>query len=149
MYCFPCLNPYSSDLQLSLMLIRKALSNEKADKLFYEYLLQEAPNPKEKKIIENIRDDEIKHFEMFRTIYIEITGKEPVPIGNQEFEKPENYLRGLEEALFGELNTVEMYREIYNGLTSKRHRDMLFEIITDELKHANKWNFLYTLNYSI
>lgn len=142
-------NYYPPQLQRALELIRKALAGETKDRLFYEFLLEQAPNPTERNIIASIRDDEIKHFAMFRQIYREITGQNPTPLGEEEFEEPENYLAGIAEALFGELSAVEMYRQIYFALRKRSHRDMLFEIITDELKHATKWNFLYTLNYNI
>jgi len=152
-YTNPSPTPYSSPymydpaLQKALKLIRQAVAGETKDRMFYDYLISVAPNQKEKDIIASIRDDEIKHYKMFREIYKEITGQYPQPLGEEKFEKPASYLAGIEEALFGELNAVEMYRQIYFGLYNRQHRDMLFEIITDELKHAAKYNFLYTRNF--
>ncbi|MDK2823522.1 MAG: hypothetical protein PWQ67_949 [Clostridia bacterium] len=151
-YFYPYLGPtypymYDPGLEKALNLIRKAVAGEASDRKFYDYLISVAPNEKEKQIIASIRDDEIKHYKMFRQIYKEITGQYPVPLGEEEFVKPNNYLDGIEQALFGELAAVEMYRQIYFGLRSREHRDMLFEIITDELKHSAKYNFLYTRNY--
>ncbi|GAB6098565.1 hypothetical protein JCM16358_04440 [Halanaerocella petrolearia] len=84
---------------------------------------------------------------MFREVYRDITGRNPVPLGEEDYEEPESYLAGIEEALFGELAAVEIYRQLYYGLKTRKHRDMLFEIITDELKHSGKYNFIYTRNY--
>lgn len=140
---------FNPDLDSTLELIRQAVSGEENDRRFYEYLINVAPNQEEKNIISSIRDDELGHFDLFRRIYKDITGRYPVPLGTDEFEEPETYLEGIEEALFGELKAVEMYRQIYYGLKTRVHRDILFEIITDELKHADKWNYLYTRNYLI
>jgi rubrerythrin len=141
-----CCNPKM--VQCSLNLILEALGDETHDRMFYECLLQMAPDKKQGKIIESIRNDEIKHFKMFRMIYEEITCESPckLPGPGQEFNEPEIYCDAIEKALFGELKAVEIYRKIMFGLCSQRHRDMLFEIITDEMKHSVKWNFLYNIN---
>lgn len=139
---------YDPALQKALELIRRAVAGETHDRLFYEYLLSQAPNAREREIITSIRDDEMKHYRMFREIYRGITGTYPTPLGSEQFEKPANYLAGIEEALFGELGAVEMYREIYFGMPNLMYRDMLFEIITDEQKHATKYNYIFTRNYA-
>lgn len=140
----PCL--YDKGLQNSLYLIRKAVAGETKDRKFYQYLIDTAPTREDKEIIASIRDDELKHYDMFREIYKDITGQYPVPLGEETFEKPSNFLDGIRQALFGELSAVEMYRKIYYGLKARKHRDMLFEIISDELKHSAKYNYIYTKN---
>ncbi len=140
---------FNPDLDTTLELIRRAISGEQNDRRFYEYLISIAPTQEEKNIIASIRDDELGHFDLFRQIYKDITGKYPVPLGDEEFEEPESYLEGIEQALFGELKAVELYRQIYYGLKTREHRDILFEIVTDELKHASKWNYLYTKNFML
>lgn len=148
-YKYPYSYPYMYDpgLQKALQLIRRAVAGETKDKLFYEYLISLAPNQEEKDIIAGIRDDEMKHFKMFRAIYRDITGQNPMPLGEETYEEPASYLEGVQQALFGELGAVEMYRKIYFGLITRKHRDMLFEIITDELRHAGMYNYIYTRNY--
>ena len=132
-------------LKRSLCLILEALGDETHDRMFYQYLLGIAPNQEQCDIIKSIRDDEIRHFKMFRMIYEEITC-EPPYAKQKEFIEPKNYCSAIQQAIFGELGAVETYRKIMFGLCSQRHRDMLFEIITDELKHSVKWNFLYSKN---
>ncbi|MBM7624473.1 ferritin-like domain-containing protein [Sporohalobacter salinus] len=90
----------------------------------------------------------MRHYDLFKQIYREITGRDPVPVGEEDYKQPESYLAGIEQALFGELAAVELYRQIYYGLRKREHRDKLFEIITDELKHSGKYNFIYTRNYT-
>jgi rubrerythrin len=137
---------YDNALQKSLNLIKEAVHGEREDELFYDYLISVAPSKEEKDIIASIRDDERKHNVMFRRIYKAFTGM-AVPSGVEEtFQKPSSYLDGIKRALFGELKAVEKYREIRKGLPMRPYRDVLFEIITDELKHASKYNYLYTTN---
>ncbi len=139
-----CCDP--DKLERSLCLILEALGDETSDRMFYNCLLEIAPDCEQRDIIKSIRDDEIKHFKMFRMIYREITCEPPVAKQKQDFEMPDNYCAAIQQAIFGELGAVETYRKIMFGLCSQRHRDMLFEIISDELKHSVKWNFLYSKN---
>lgn len=133
-------------LNNSLRLIKEAVQGEKEDAQFYEYLIKKAPTKEEKEIIESIRNDELKHNKMFREIYKGITGMHVPPSEDSEFKKPKSYIAGIKKALFGELAAVEKYREIKKGLPSRCSRDMLFEIITDEIKHSIKYNYILYLN---
>lgn len=134
-------------LQGALNDIRKAVQGEREDELFYDYLISVAPTKEEKEIIASIRDDERRHNQMFRRIYKDFTGMDIVSMDEEKtFEKPESYLEGIKKALFGELAAVERYRNIRRALPMGPYRDMLFDIITDELRHASKYNYLFTLN---
>ncbi len=138
--------PQYKTLEEALELVRNAVQGEREDELFYNYLISVAPTQEEKDIISSIRDDEMKHNKMFREIYYYFTGEELPRNVQAEFKEPENYIDGLRRALFGELAAMERYRIIRAGLPSKYYRDMVFEILTDELKHADKYNYLLTLN---
>ncbi|WP_233192018.1 ferritin-like domain-containing protein [Sporosarcina sp. P34] len=133
-------------LQKSLTLIFEAVQGEKEDRLFYEYLISVAPTQEDKEIISSIRDDEIRHNIMFKKMYKDFTGQEVLDVTEESFKKPASYVDGIQQALFGELKAVEKYREIRKGLPDRQNRDVVFEILTDELKHATKYNFLYTEN---
>lgn len=136
---------YQQCLQSALQLVREAVQGEREDEIFYQYLISVAPTQEEKEIIASIRDDERKHNQMFRKIYRAFTGQELQSMDGEQFEKPANYVDGLRTALFGELRAVEKYRNIRQCLPYGIYRDMLFEIITDELKHASKYNYLFAL----
>jgi rubrerythrin len=134
-------------LQKALPLIKEAVQGEREDELFYQHLISLAPSKEEKGIIASIRDDERKHNRMFRQIYKDLTGKEIQAPEKTPFERPSSYLDGIRTALFGELKAVENYRRIRQCLPAGGpYRDMLFEIITDELRHASKYNYLFALN---
>lgn len=130
----------------ALNLIRESVGSEREDELFYDYLISVAPTQDEKDIIASIRNDERHHNQMFRSIYRDFTGQEVQTTDGEAFVKPDDYLDGIKTALFGELKAVEKYRKIRQCLPHGPYRDMLFEIITDELKHASKYNYLFALN---
>ncbi|MGE5474661.1 MAG: ferritin-like domain-containing protein [Ignavibacteriales bacterium] len=136
----------NESLQVAIKLIRDAILGEREDELFYDYLISEAPSEEDKKIIESIRNDERKHNKMFKELYTELTGNMPPQAEEPEFVKPESYLAGIQKALFGELGAVERYRRILFALTKRKDINMLTEIITDEIKHSSKYNFLYAKN---
>lgn len=129
----------------ALRLIAESVGDEREDELFYDYLLSVAPAA-QKEIITSIRDDERKHVKMFRQLYWELTGQDLPPTQDTTFECPKNYCAGISKAIFGELSAVEKYRKILYGFTFLPYRNMITEIYTDELKHATKWSYLFTLN---
>lgn len=133
-------------LDQALMMIYDAVQGEREDELFYDYLISVAPTQGEKAIITSIRDDERKHNQMFRRIYQNFTGQQVPEPKEVNFVKPKSYIEGVKEALFGELGAVERYRDIRAGLPTEYYRDAVFEILTDELKHADKYNYILNLN---
>lgn len=134
--------------QLSLALdeIRKAVQGEREDELFYDYLISLAPTKDEKEIIESIRNDERKHNQLFRKIYKDFTGNEINTMNEENLKKPSSFMDGIRTALFGELKAVDKYKSIRRALPIGAYKDMLFDIIMDELKHASKYNYLFSLN---
>ncbi|MRN55184.1 ferritin-like domain-containing protein [Paenibacillus monticola] len=137
---------WSVSLAEALNLIKEAVQGERNDELFYDELIKLAPTPEQASIITSIRDDERGHNQMFRGIYREITGQEITGISNEQYQRVESYTEGLQRALLGELSAVEKYRKIWFGLPVGIYRDTVYGIILDELKHASKYNYLFTLN---
>ncbi|MFC5652005.1 ferritin-like domain-containing protein [Paenibacillus solisilvae] len=124
----------------------EAVQGEREDELFYQYLISFAPTQEEKEIIASIRDDERKHNQMSVKYTGIFTGQEVQIMNGEQFKRPATYVDGIKKELFGELRAVEKYRMIRQCLPQGIYRDMLFEIITDELKHASKYNYLFTKN---
>lgn len=143
--------PNPMQLQNSINLIESSVEDESSAAEFYQWLIDNIPTDnlskrqvsKIKKIIESIRDDELSHNKSFKKIYTSITGKEALP-QKESFIVPENFRVGIEDALDGELNAVKKYREIIEGLPSTYYRDKVFNILSDELRHSNLYNFIYT-----
>ncbi|GAA0713039.1 hypothetical protein GCM10008904_26870 [Paraclostridium ghonii] len=143
--------PNPMQLQNSINLIASSVEDERSASEFYKWLIDNIPteklstrqSTKIKKIIESIRDDELNHNNMFKKMYTQITGKEAIP-EEEAFIPPKSFRLGIEEAMEGELNAVKKYREIIEGLPSPYYRDKVFNILSDELRHANLYNFIYT-----
>lgn len=130
-------------LNQAIDLIRKSVGDEKEDEIFYDTLIQQAPTEKEKNIIKSIRDDERKHNQILRRLYYEFTGQMlPADTLSNETKNNMDYKSNLEKALFGELDAVAKYRKILGTMPSGNSYTLLMSIMTDELRHASKYNFL-------
>lgn len=134
------------NLKEALNLIKEAIRGEKEDELFYDYLIKLAPTKEEKGIIESIRDDEKRHNMIFKRIYKDFTREEVECEENKDFKKPRSYIDGIKRALLGELSAVEKYKRIRQGLPYTQYRDLLFGIITDEIRHGILYNYILYLN---
>ena len=130
-------------LNEAIELIRKSVEDEKEDELFYDILIQQAPSEKEKSIIRGIRDDEIKHNHILKRLYYEFTGQ-MLPESTLKNNENQNmdYKSNSEKALFGELDAVSKYRKIMGVMPNGNSYTLLMSIMTDELRHANKYNYL-------
>jgi predicted heme/steroid binding protein/rubrerythrin len=133
-------------LNEALALVKEAIQDEREDELFYDYLISVAPTKEERDIIASIRDDERKHNKYFREIYAFYTGKSVPSPSDVTFENPQSYIAGIRKAKFGELGAVERYRDIRAGIPDRYYRDMVFEILTDELKHTHKYDYILYLS---
>ena len=130
-------------LNQAISLIRQSVGDEKEDEMFYNVLIEQAPTNEEKEIIKSIRDDERKHNQILRKLYYEFTGQilpEDTLSNNSEINM--DYKSNLKNALFGELNAVAKYRKILGTMPSGNSYTLLMSIMTDELRHASKYNFL-------
>lgn len=137
---------YPQNLPGALELLEGALAGETEDRMFYSWLMEQAPTQEARQIIAGIRDDEIGHFALFRQVYTELTGRTPPQVSGETFRPPESYCQGLGRALLGEQNAVTKYRKILFALQSRVHINILTQIITDELRHGILYNYLYAKN---
>lgn len=145
-------------LNQAILLIRQSVGNEKDDELFYDCLIKQAPTEKEKDIIKSIRNDEQKHNGILRKLYYDFTGQmipqdmnvvnpSNITTSSSDMNKINeqckfDYKANLEKALFGELNAVSKYRKILGTMPSGNPYTLIMSILTDELRHASKYNFL-------
>jgi rubrerythrin len=130
-------------LSQAIELIRKSVGDEKSDEVFYDTLITNAPTEKAKNIIISIRNDERKHNQILRQLYYEFTGQIiPNDMSIVEATVEISYEEQLEKALFGELDAVAKYRKIMGTMPSGNSYTLLMSIMTDELRHASKYNFL-------
>lgn len=134
-------------LNQAIEAIRQSVSDEKEDELFYNNLIKQAPTGKEKEIIMGIRDDERKHNKILRDLYYSFTGQVIQPdTSTSNIDNILTYRENLEKALMGELNAVVRYRRIMGTMPSGNSYTLLMSIMTDELRHASKYNFLISIS---
>jgi rubrerythrin len=124
--------------------IEKAINGEYSAINCYAKLANLALKENVRKQILEIRQDEIKHFQQFGQIYVNLTGKQPQPKVIEEC--PDVYLNGLEFALQDEQRTVDFYLEIADEATNQYIKEVFRRAAADEQNHA-VW-FLYYFSKS-
>ena len=130
-------------LNQAIELIKESVGDEREDELFYTNLINQALTEKEKDIINSIIDDERKHNKILRQLYYEFTGQELEEDKSiKQLNSNLTYKENLEKALFGELDAATKYRKILGTMPNGNSYTLLMSIMTDELKHAIKYNFL-------
>jgi rubrerythrin len=142
----PIVNLYSEEiinLSQAIELIKQSVGDEREDELFYDALINQAQTEQEKEIIKSIRDDERKHNQILRKLYYNFTGQ-VIQVDTEYMATSNNlsYKEQLEKALFGELNAVVKYRRRMGTMPNGESYTLLMSIMTDELRHASKYNFL-------
>lgn len=133
-------NYWSQDYYKLLQDIEIALADEKAAAKFYEMLMDMAPNNWQRDEIKHARDDEMKHYHMLHQLYVNLTGREPVV--KEKEVKVTNYCEGLKDAFDDELEAADFYRSMMLSTYYQYIRDILFEIMTDEMEHATRFVFV-------
>ena len=131
----------------AINLIKSSVNDEYEDEMFYNTIINQASSEKEKNIIRSIRDDERRHNQILRNLYYEFTN-EYLPVNNQigNINTNMNYKDNLKKALFGELSAVTKYRKIMGAMPTKDSYTLLMSIMTDEIRHANEYNYLITIS---
>jgi rubrerythrin len=121
-------NPYL------LKLITEAIADEIADAMTYTAM---AKNCSDKEMFEAIASDELKHRKMLEEIYTELAGKTPIePRTDNTRDEGMSCEELIKRQFAGELEGVRLYRTIYFALSSPTYKNMIFEIMSDELMHA-------------
>lgn len=137
---------YPRNLPVALDLIRDSLSGETEDRIFYSQILNAAVSPEDREILSGIRNDEMKHFEILKKLYYELTGEQPPKPGPAPETAQMSYCRALATALRGEVAAIERYRKILFAMQDRRHINMATEILTDEIRHADLYGLLVSMN---
>lgn len=133
------------NLNTAINMIRNSVNDEFEDAAMYEELIKMAPSEEAKEIISNIRDDEKIHNKLLREIFTKLTGV-VLPQNSEKVNYPKiTYIDGIKKAFMGELKAVEKYREILMYMPNKDLYNKILYIMTDEMKHATKYNYLITM----
>ncbi|MCZ8516250.1 ferritin-like domain-containing protein [Paenibacillus filicis] len=121
--------------------IAKAVNGEYSAIACYEQLAKLAPEEEARKRILEIRNDEIRHFQVTSKIYTGLTGRKPAPHITEPC--PSDYRAGLEFAFKDEQETVDFYLNIAEKSVDPYGKDQFRRAAADEQNHA-VW-FLYLL----
>lgn len=121
--------------------IAKAINGQYSAIACYGYLAKIAPTEEERKQIEEIRQDEVRHYQTFSAIYMQLTGRRPTPTITEPC--PREYREGLKSAFKDEQETTDFYLDIAYQATDPRIRNEFKRAAADEQNHA-VW-FLYFL----
>lgn len=138
---------YPENLENALELIRLAVQEEDRDSLYNNFLIDNAVSSVSREILEEIRDDEIRHYQLLKQIYFDLTGEEvPEPELIAEYEQPSCFCEGLKTAILGDSKNIELYRQILYAMESRVHINMVTDMLTDEIKHVGLYNYIYSKN---
>lgn len=122
--------------------LTKAINDEASAVQFYDVLEEMAPIPF-RDFVSHAKNDEMMHVRLFSQLYRKLTGTEPsVWVENTQFS---SYKKGLEIAFRRELEAAELYRDMYLSTRVPEIRDTLFKTMTDEMEHAQRFQFLYSI----
>ena len=142
---------YSKDyivpnFKMTKELITESICEERKASHMYDKLAKQAQRSHERKHLLSILDDEKKHEQLLFDIYRMLFHSAP-NVCDFEPEIIEDYFQVLQKALIDETMAIAPFRIILRGLPNMRvYQDMMYEIITDEQKHADKLNFIIMKN---
>ncbi|WP_274363512.1 ferritin-like domain-containing protein [Paenibacillus thermotolerans] len=121
--------------------VAKAINGEYSAIACYEQLAKLAPGQEERYRILEIRNDEIRHYRTFTQIYMQLTGRQPIPQITEPC--PNEYRAGLRAAFRDEQETVDRYLDIAEHAASPHMKESFKRAAADEQNHG-VW-FLYFL----
>jgi rubrerythrin len=134
-----CGYPYTGENLINDVI--KSIDGEYSAIVCYERLADHAPSREEKERILEIRNDEIKHFQVFANIYSALTGREPDPQITEDC--PKEYYRGVKAAFADEQETVDFYNEVADRTDDAYTKKQFRRFALDEQNHAVWFSFFY------
>jgi rubrerythrin len=123
--------------------LNNGISNKLQTIKFYEKLIKLAPSTYENNQLKEILKEERNHLQAFKTLYAKLTDQDII---NDKLDSVffRTYRDGLLKAYENELSAYELYRDAFLiENNNKEIHDCFFKVMTDELKHANRFMFLY------
>ena len=129
--------------------VKNSVGNEKDDEIMYSAMAKMAPNDEQRDIINDIKGNEMIHNKIFRKIFTELTGV-VLPENTMDTATTatmnKSYPDMLKEAFSGELKAIERYRELLAYAPNMEIYSMIMYVMTDEIRHALKYNYLMMMN---
>ncbi|WLR47637.1 ferritin-like domain-containing protein [Halobacillus litoralis] len=121
--------------------LQRSIEEEWKDHDFYSRLKGDTSNRLFRDYIKHAENDELKHYQMFQHLHLQLTGKyhefEPKTIDYRSFEN------GVIKAQQDEFKSAEMYREMLFMVPTPGAYHALFTAMTDEMEHATRFGTIY------
>ncbi len=121
--------------------LEQAITDEWSTYSTYKELMKMTNNPLFKEWIEHAKEDEKKHYQSFQQIYYGLTGH-----FYQNAKKTNKYKtlkEGSLNALIGELDAAELYRDMLFKLPNQQAYKPVYIAMTDEMEHAIRFSTIY------
>ncbi len=123
--------------------VEEAIKDEERDTKYYQKMYNMVSDENDKSILRQIYLDEMKHKKIFMELYRILTGEEFV-MGQIEDKEIEGSLKDeLYNSIQSELEGAEFYRMLMSAFLDLPIRDMIYEPLMDEQKHALLVSNLY------
>lgn len=136
-------DPYdiNTNLPRALRLMEQSASEKAAMRSLYRHLA-EMGHGRDKEVLYAIERDESKHDGLIRLVYTEITNGTITASNYAAMQKPASYREGLQSAVMAEQESVQKYRGILFAMRTRRHVNIITEVMTDELRHMGLLSWL-------
>lgn len=139
-------NNLNNDQDNMKLLIESILSNNQNVENFYNILMLQAITKQDKKILQEIMYDNLKHIKMLKNIYATLFKTSRFANTLYTLDTPDtSYATNLDVALNSILSDIDTYMKLYENI-SKDHAMAIHTILIDKLKNANKINLLILRN---
>lgn len=119
----------------------RVVENKAMIQACYEKLCSLSPNQKTLEILQEIIKDEKRHSKTISSLYSRITGCN-IPGQKTQEVNVLAFTEGLSKVAAEEVNNLDIYKGLYIALKRNEYRDVIMEIILDEIKHSMKLNML-------
>ncbi len=141
---YPWLMPMFRDPHKWLKELEKALAGEAEAIEFYAYLESIAPTAEAREQIHHAHQDEMEHYQKFSRLYERLTGRPPA-VEKIVVARPD-FVSGVFRAFNDELEAAHLYRGMLLGTWDMTVRDLMFEIMTDEMEHADRFTMIMAMD---
>jgi len=136
------MNSYHQDQIPSGMLLR-VVQDKQLTIAYYDLLYGLTSDHQDIEIIDDIRFDEVNHLSMFTNLFTDLYGEKPdLPV--PEISQISSFIDGIKKSIKKELDSYSFYNDVYFTDTNIMVRDVFARALTDEIRHAAKYNFIYT-----
>lgn len=129
-------------LNSALDLIREEILEGENIELFWDNIISKSSNENTSDILSSIREDNIKHNEILRFIYSNITGEVMEKPNSKSSMGKITFQDALEKSFLDSIAKVKKYRKIMGAMPNPRMQTLIMAILTNKLRHATLINYL-------